>query len=49
MDIDQLAARIARLEAFEGAENRLREYAVEIDCGHWDNVGEMFTEAWRLP
>ena len=34
MDLEQLAARIARLEAFEGAQQTLREYAVEIDCGH---------------
>ncbi len=48
MDLEQLAARLARLEAFEGAQHTLREYAVEIDCGHWDTVGGLFTEDARL-
>ncbi|MFC1895962.1 nuclear transport factor 2 family protein [Thermodesulfobacteriota bacterium] len=46
--IEELEARVERLEAIAGVERTLRDYAVLVDCGRWNEVTGLFTEDANL-
>src|SRR3954470_2460586 len=42
--IDDLVARIARLEDLEAIRHTWRDYCIRLDSTDWDALGDVFTE-----